>query len=362
MVHELKKEFMQVLQTLTVIQDDNIAVKKKLADMSQTLESVQSEMSCLSSQLAAFVQTQESLEEKVRLLQAERNLLVEELLKTGAISERVKLQLSDMNGATSNSGSQGESDHQLHHSREQQVNVADSSVEDGIMASACKCLNLLQALEEKCLLPELPDSSDEDAFQEWSQSLERRDYKDEKSCTQQSFPSPNSNPTDVQRTSDAERQEAVQAIIDSEKEYISRLWSLLDGYLGPLQEGHVISTWELSLLLPPYLQQMYDQHGQIQHLLQERLLHWNWSGIVGDVLARVTDTQKVDNLMSLYQNYLSDFPAIVSCLRRQLAQSRQFRMFIKVWQYLSLKQGIHFKTLYTKIKPFQDIPAYCLQN
>ncbi|XP_041350804.1 uncharacterized protein LOC121369797 [Gigantopelta aegis] len=41
MVHELKKGFMQVMQTLTVIQDDDITVKKELADMSETLESVQ---------------------------------------------------------------------------------------------------------------------------------------------------------------------------------------------------------------------------------------------------------------------------------------------------------------------------------
>ena len=47
--------------------------------------------------------------------------------------------------------------------------AVDCGVEDGVTASACKCLSLLQALEEKCRLPELPDSSDEDAFQQWSQ-------------------------------------------------------------------------------------------------------------------------------------------------------------------------------------------------
>ena len=50
----------------------------------------QSEVSSLSSQLSVSVEKQDSLEEKVRILQAERNLLVDELCKTGAISERVK--------------------------------------------------------------------------------------------------------------------------------------------------------------------------------------------------------------------------------------------------------------------------------
>ena len=36
------------------------------------------------------------------------------------------------------------------------------------------------------------------------------------------------------------------------------------------------------------------------------------------------------NLLGLYQEYVESLPASISCLRRQMAQSRSFRLFAKV--------------------------------
>ncbi|XP_067680935.1 serine-rich adhesin for platelets-like isoform X2 [Haliotis asinina] len=294
------------------IREDQERHQQNFTDMIATLKN---DINTVSGHLREVLDLQKGLQQKVSVLQTERDVLLEELVKNGAVSERVRHQLVQREDSLT----------RLQKSDRVGRDGFDAggTVEDDVTASACKCLSLLQALEERCILPDLSDSSDDDdvraATQQWKKN------SGEKSSHQ--TPAPDTF-TEYQTRDTAERQQSVQDIIDSEREYCGQLWSLLDGYLTPLQEGLYVSTRELNLLLPPSLQQLYDEHCQILHILEDRLQHWTWGGMVGDVFAKMTDTQ-TGNLMSLYKEYLSDFPAAINCLRRQVTQSRKFRDFIK---------------------------------
>ncbi|XP_046559861.1 rho guanine nucleotide exchange factor 33-like [Haliotis rubra] len=294
------------------IREDRERHQQNFTDMISTLKN---DINTVSGHLREVLDLQKGLQHKVSALQTERDVLLTELVKNGAVSERVRHQLVQREDSLT----------RLQKSDRVGRDGCDAvgAVEDDVTASACKCLSLLQALEERCILPDLSDSSDDDdvraATQQWKKN------SGEKSSHQTSAPE---TFADYQTRDTAERQQSVQDIIDSEREYCGQLWSLLDGYLTPLQEGLYVSTRELNLLLPPSLQQLYDEHCHILHILEDRLQHWSWGGMVGDVFAKMTDTQ-TGNLMSLYKEYLSDFPAAINCLRRQVTQSRKFRDFIK---------------------------------
>ncbi|XP_048244428.1 uncharacterized protein LOC124124631 [Haliotis rufescens] len=296
------------------IQEDRERHQQNFTDMITTLKN---DINTVSGHLREVLDLQKGLQNKVSTLQSERDILLGELVKNGALSEKVRYQLVQREESLTRQG--------LQKSARVVKDDCDAgaAVEDDVTASACKCLSLLQALEERCILPDLSDSSDDDdvhtTTQQWQQN------SGEKSSHQMSAPEAY---TDYQTRDTAERQQSVQDIVDSEREYCSQLWALLDGYLTPLQEGLYVSTRELNLLLPPSLQQLYEEHCHILHVLEDRLQRWSWGGMVGDVFAKMTDSQ-TGNLMSLYKEYLSDFPAAVNCLRRQVTQSRKFRDFIK---------------------------------
>ena len=81
--------------------------------------------------------------------------------------------------------------------------------------------------------------------------------------------------------------------MDSEQEYCTQLWMVVNVYQVPLQDGHYMSSRQLCLLFPSPLGELCEQHCQMLHSLQDRLVHWSYTGVVGDVFARLTDSNSV---------------------------------------------------------------------
>ncbi|CAG5127055.1 unnamed protein product, partial [Candidula unifasciata] len=65
-----------------------------------------------------------------------------------------------------------------------------------------------------------------------------------------------------------------------------------------------------------------------------------------------------DSLLSLYKEYADDLPAALSCLRRALAQSSEFRSFLKAVQHSSCQSESLMSLLLT---PIYRVPKFLLQ-
>ncbi|XP_012941018.1 serine-rich adhesin for platelets [Aplysia californica] len=240
-----------------------------------------------------------------------------------------------------------------------------SAVENEVTALACRSLSLTQALGEKCLNLNLSESSDEEGEENRRAShytpRAAQATEEDSGNRRHSLPSATGLPSltrnrDVDRA--AHRQRAVKELADSERDYCSRLWSLLNTYLTPLQTAGFLSAQELDVLFPPYLDQLYAQHCHICTGLQDRLVHWTHMGVVADLLSRVTESHSEDSVMNLYREYVEDLPTAVTCLRRALSQSPNFKSFLKAIKQSSCEREDLFSLL---LAPVQHLPKYLLQ-
>lgn len=90
-----------------------------------------------------------------------------------------------------------------------------------------------------------------------------------------------------------QREKAAQEIVEAERSYCSQLWTLIDAYMNPLRHADIMTTRELSALFPTYIPQMYEQHCLQLHKMEERLMKWKISGMLGDVFVKMLEKQDV---------------------------------------------------------------------
>ena len=89
------------------------------------------------------------------------------------------------------------------------------------------------------------------------------------------------------------REEAARDIVDAEREYCTQIWSLVDNFMNPLREEEIVSLRECNILFPAYIPLIYEQHCIMLRKLEERMRKWKFSGVVGDIFAKLTDSQDV---------------------------------------------------------------------
>lgn len=63
--------------------------------------------------------------------------------------------------------------------------------------------------------------------------------------------------------------------------------------MNPLRHADIMTTRELSALFPTYIPQMYEQHCLQLHKMEERLMKWKISGMLGDVFVKMLEKQDV---------------------------------------------------------------------
>ena len=90
------------------------------------------------------------------------------------------------------------------------------------------------------------------------------------------------------------REEAARDIVDAEREYCTQIWSLVDNFMNPLREEEIVSLRECHLLFPAYIPLIYEQHCIMLRKLEERMRKWKFSGVIGDIFAKLTDSQDVN--------------------------------------------------------------------
>lgn len=90
-----------------------------------------------------------------------------------------------------------------------------------------------------------------------------------------------------------QREKIAQEMLDAEKNYCSQLWTIIDSYMNTLRQEELMSTRELNEIFPSVISHIYEQHCIMLRKMEERLLKWKYSGIMGDLYVRLTDPQNV---------------------------------------------------------------------
>lgn len=101
-----------------------------------------------------------------------------------------------------------------------------------------------------------------------------------------------------------QRQAAALDLLESERVYVSYLSLLLKANIS--FNGSENLNVKDKRPFPPSLRFLIQQHLELLHLLQERVLKSHWQGIMGDVFLRLTS--KESDFLDHYVSYLRDLP------------------------------------------------------
>ncbi|XP_022528460.2 rho guanine nucleotide exchange factor 33 isoform X1 [Astyanax mexicanus] len=104
------------------------------------------------------------------------------------------------------------------------------------------------------------------------------------------------------------RQMAALELLESERVYVSYLSLLLKANIN--FNGCETNNLKDKRLFPSCLRFLIQQHLELLHLLQERVLKSHWQGIMGDVFLRLTS--KESDFLDHYISYLKELPECLS--------------------------------------------------
>lgn len=93
-----------------------------------------------------------------------------------------------------------------------------------------------------------------------------------------------------------QREKIAQEVVESERSYCSQLWTLIDSYINILRQEDIMGSQDLNALFPPYIPHLYEQHCVLLRNMEERMVRWKWNNMIGDIFAKLTDSQEVSNV------------------------------------------------------------------
>uniref|UniRef100_A0A8C8RG45 Rho guanine nucleotide exchange factor 33 n=1 Tax=Pelusios castaneus TaxID=367368 RepID=A0A8C8RG45_9SAUR len=107
----------------------------------------------------------------------------------------------------------------------------------------------------------------------------------------------------------AKRQSIALELLESERKYVINL-SLILKIKATLQGSDVKRTAKERSFFPSSLRYLVQQHVDLLHTLQERVLSWPRPGILGDIFLKLTNDE--NNFLDYYIAYLRDLPECIS--------------------------------------------------
>ncbi|XP_022054184.2 rho guanine nucleotide exchange factor 33 [Acanthochromis polyacanthus] len=149
------------------------------------------------------------------------------------------------------------------------------------------------------------------------------------------------------------RQRAALELLESERVYVSHLSLLLKANIS--FNGSEALTSKDKRPFPSCLRFLIQQHLDLLHTLQERVLKCQWQGIMGDVFMRLTS--KESDFLDFYVSYLKELPDCLAVVTMLASSSVKSSAFIE-----SDIMGDESKpSLHTLLlQPVQRIPEYLL--
>ncbi|CAG6016574.1 unnamed protein product [Menidia menidia] len=155
------------------------------------------------------------------------------------------------------------------------------------------------------------------------------------------------------QTENNKRQRAALELLESERVYVSHLSLLLKANIS--FNGSEAFTSKDKRPFPSSLRFLIQQHLELLHTLQERVLKCQWQGIMGDVFMRLTS--KESDFLDFYVSYLKELPDCLSVVTMLASSSMKSSAFVE-----SEIMGDESKpSLHTLLlQPVQRIPEYLL--
>ncbi|XP_061183407.1 uncharacterized protein LOC133191689 [Saccostrea echinata] len=341
MVQEMKLSFTSAMEELAKTQYGDESLQQQLSadresnlrqitELTDLVRSLKSEVDSIKTELKGVVATQKTWEEKFK---SERPHLLESHAPESSrkdVAPMVQPYLASLH----------------------QQKASEDCDTHSVTALACKSLNLSQALHEKCLHLELSSSDEEETLRNLQNSgffldKEGSYYLDEKHVH------PRKLPLHERVVEEVQREKAAQEIVEAERSYCSQLWTLIDAYMNPLRQAEIMTPRELSALIPSYIPQMYEQHCLQLHKMEERLMKWKISGMLGDIFVKMLEKQDGEGL-SLYKEYINDFPSIINNMNQWFSQSPHFKSLMGSSNLASSN------VIPLLLEPLQQIPKYSL--
>uniref|UniRef100_A0A3Q2QKN9 Rho guanine nucleotide exchange factor (GEF) 33 n=1 Tax=Fundulus heteroclitus TaxID=8078 RepID=A0A3Q2QKN9_FUNHE len=155
------------------------------------------------------------------------------------------------------------------------------------------------------------------------------------------------------QTENNKRQRAALELLESERVYVSHLSLLLKANIS--FNGSEALTAKDKRPFPSSLRFLIQQHLELLHTLQERVLRCQWQGIMGDVFMRLTS--KESDFLDFYVSYLKELPDCLSVVAMLASSSMKSSAFVEC----DIQGDESRPSLYTLLlQPVQRIPEYLL--
>ncbi|KAJ8013853.1 hypothetical protein DPEC_G00034120 [Dallia pectoralis] len=148
------------------------------------------------------------------------------------------------------------------------------------------------------------------------------------------------------------RQVAALELLESERVYVSYLSLLLKANIT-FNGSEAIHTQD-KRPFPSSLRFLIQQHLELLHTLQERVLKCQWQGIVGDLFMRLTS--KESDFLDFYVSYLKELPGCLSVVSMLTATSMKAASLLEG----DIGDETHTSLYDLLLQPVQRIPEYLL--
>ncbi|XP_074531322.1 rho guanine nucleotide exchange factor 33 isoform X2 [Halichoeres trimaculatus] len=193
-------------------------------------------------------------------------------------------------------------------------------------------------------------TSDQEAQQQQQQQQQQRGFLSKTPAWKNSR---DDTETSNSPTENNKRQRVALELLESERVYVSHLSLLLKANIS--FNGTEAVTSKDKRPFPSSLRFLIQQHLELLHTLQERVLKCQWQGIMGDVFMRLTS--KENDFLDFYVSYLKELPDCLSVVTMLSSSSMKPSAFLE-----SDLTGDESKpSLYTLLlQPVQRIPEYLL--
>ncbi|XP_013421387.1 uncharacterized protein LOC106181521 isoform X6 [Lingula anatina] len=396
MMLELKDGFVHAMEELSKIQNGDTAVQeryeaskveqeKQLQDIKDMVNSLKDQFQSVSSQVITANENQTHLRHQVDRLQQEREVLLQELERSGAISNQLRqkfgngLHSSDANHVTSDHDSGVATTYRpdvsshgdatppmispmvrpfiagLQNANRPEDNFEENYDSDSsLIEAANKSLNLSRSLGQKCLDVD-PSNSSDGSDNEKENVSSAQGFSSPMNRHKSSF-SPKKLPPHELSIRETQRSRVARELLETERKYCSSLWTIVDTYCQPIKQSGCTGAKDISLMFPSSVSRLYSLHCNLLHKLEEKLLNWKWQCGIGDVFSRFTETNS--ELLGTYKIYVHDFPTAIGTINKWYRQSSRFRKVLKTCQKQPSCEGLDLTAFL--LTPIQRIPRYVL--
>ncbi|XP_057703324.1 rho guanine nucleotide exchange factor 33 isoform X2 [Corythoichthys intestinalis] len=149
------------------------------------------------------------------------------------------------------------------------------------------------------------------------------------------------------------RQKAALELLESERIYVSHLSLLLKANIS-FNGSDAIAAKD-KRPFPSCLRFLIQQHLDLLHSLQDRVLRCQWQGIMGDIFMRLTS--KESDFLELYVSYLKELPDCLAVVTTLASNSVKSSAFLEN-DIMGDESKPSLRTLL--LQPVQRIPEYLL--